>query len=73
MEKELVNKELGGDLDLKIDFKDGKLMVSIVADMKGADLGLSVAVDSDYFLDKLAKAIPGEIDDAVIGMIKTAF
>lgn len=57
--------------------KQGELTLSIV----GGDLVLSfeskgvaasVKVESEYFIDKLAEAIPGQIDDAVLGMIKAA-
>jgi hypothetical protein len=32
----------------------------------------SVAVDMGYLLDKLAEAIPGQLDDLVLKMIKQA-
>lgn len=63
MDKDLLTK---GDLKLKIEA--GKLV--LVLDSAGVDV--SVVVETDYFMDKLAAAIPGTIDDAVIGMIKAA-
>ena len=42
-------------------------------DSKGLGGGLYLDLDAEYFLDKLAEIIPGEIDDAVIAMIKLAF
>ena len=58
-------------------FAEGEVQVQLV----GADVVLtyagkggsvSVKVDGEYLLDKLAAAIPGEIDDTVIGILKAA-
>jgi len=73
MEKELLNKDLGKELDLKIDFKDGKLALSLVYDGKGGDASIGLSLEPDYFLDKLKAAIPGQIDDTVIDVLKAAF
>ena len=40
---------------------------------KGVDAGLYVDVSPEYFLDKLKAAIPGEVDDKIIDMLKLAF
>jgi len=69
--KEL-EKELGTETDLEISFKEGKAVIAVKYDGKGADAAVSVALDSDYFLQKLAEAIPGEIDDAIIDMLRIA-
>lgn len=63
MDQEIVKK---GDLELEI--KEGNLVLSF--DSKGVKA--SVTVESGYFLDKLAEKIPGQIDDAVIAVIKSA-
>lgn len=67
-----VSKELSKELDLDIKVEEGKIKISVVADMKGVDVGLSVSLEPEYFGDKLAKAIPGQIDDAVIAMLIAA-
>lgn len=61
-----------GEATLDVDFKDGKLRLSVSYDGKGADAGLFVDLDPDYFLDKLKAVIPGQIDDAIIDMLKGA-
>jgi len=61
-----------GEATLDVDFKDGKLRLSVSYDGKGADAGLFVDLDPDYFLDKLKDVIPGQIDDAIIEMLKGA-
>lgn len=70
---DLVEKDLGKELKLKLDFTSGKLQLGVILDSEGVDVGVNVAVDSDYFLDLLADAIPGEVDDAIIEMLKAAF
>lgn len=73
MEKELLEKEIGKDGNLTIEFEGGKLKFIAGVESKGVDAGLYVDVDPDYFIDKLKEAIPGEIDDAVLEMLKIAF
>lgn len=73
-EKSLVDKQFGEtDLDLVWDGEKNCLKLTFGYDGKGVNAGVYVDIESDYFLDKLAKAIPGEVDDAVIGMLKAAF
>ena len=69
---DLLKKEFG-DADLELKFSEGKLRLMASIDTKGVDGGVFVDLEPDYFLDKLAEAIPGNIDDAVIAMLKAAF
>jgi len=39
---------------------------------KGGGAELKVFVSAEYFLDKLAEAIPGQIDDLIIAALKAA-
>ena len=63
MEKELLSK---GELKIKVE----GAKVLLILDSAGVDF--TVAVDGEYFMDKLAQAIPGQIDDTVIGLLKGA-
>lgn len=68
---ELANIQKGeGNLSIKIE--DGKVVMSISYDGKQADANLSISLEVDQYLDMLAEAIPGEIDDAVIALLKGA-
>lgn len=67
MEK-AISKEVG----LEISFEEGNVILSAVYDGKGADVELKFKLESDYFLDKVKKAIPGEIDDTIIDLLKVA-
>ena len=61
-----------GDLTTVVKVDAGKLVNETVLDSKGIKSTLLTEVPLDYFLDKLAEAIPGELDDAVISMLKAA-
>lgn len=68
---ELANIQKGeGNLTIKIE--DGKVMMVIAYDGQQADANLTVSLEVDQYLDMLAEAIPGEIDDAVIALLKGA-
>jgi hypothetical protein len=71
-EKELADGEIGkeGMYDLKL--ADGVLCFMIGMDTKGVDASFEVKMDAGYFIDKLKAVIPGEIDDAVLEMLKVA-
>lgn len=72
MDKVLTEKELSSETDLKVEIIAGDVHLSVEHASKGVGASLGVKISTDYFLDKLAAAIPGEIDDAVIAMIKAA-
>ena len=69
MEKEMqLSKEAAVDVKLS----QGKVILEAKYDGAQADAMLSVSVSVDMLLDKLAEKIPGQIDDAVIGLLKAA-
>lgn len=59
-----------GAYDLKIE--NGQVQISLA--YSGAEMGASVSISMPIkaYLDKLASAIPGEIDDAVIKALESA-
>ena len=67
-----VQKELGKEVDLTLEVKEGKIIVAVAYDGKGADAKVEVALEGDYFIDKLTEAIPGELDDMVGAALKGA-
>lgn len=69
---ELFNKKVGGEGDIDLEFKDGKLRLAISYDGKGADVGIYVDVEPEYFIDKLTTAIPGKVDDMIGAALKGA-
>lgn len=71
-EKKLVEMPISKETEFELEFKDGKLRLILGYDGKGVDGGLFADLDPEYFLDKLADAIPGTIDNMVIEAIKGA-
>lgn len=65
MDKDLYQNASG---ELKLKLEGGKLIVML--DTKGVDV--SVALEADYFIDKLAEVIPGQVDDAIFAVLKGA-
>ena len=69
---DLVAKELGPEADVKLSVVAGNLVLASAYAGKGAGAKLEVSVSSDYFIDELAKLIPGSIDDAIFAVLKSA-
>lgn len=69
---DLAEGKIGAEGMFDLELKEGKLV--LVADHKaaGSHAKLEVAVDPDYFIDKLAGVIPGTIDDAIFSVLKGA-
>lgn len=72
MEMDLINKPLGSEGNIELELKEGKLNLIASHNSKGAGVSLNVSLDSDYFIDKLAAVIPGQIDDAIFAILKAA-
>ena len=71
-EKKLVEMPISKETEFELEFKDGKLRLVLGYDGKGVDGGIFADLDPEYFLDKLAEAIPGNVDNMVIEAIKGA-
>ena len=69
MEKVLVD---GKEFDMKLVISGG--LVKIVGDYAGSGgaAKLEAGVSVDYFIDELKAKIPGQIDDAVLEIVKAA-
>lgn len=67
-----MEKELGAEGKMLVTVVDGKVRIEAAYAGKGADAGAFVSIDSDYLLDKLAEAIPGETvaEQITIGALK---
>lgn len=69
---DLVNEQIGAEGHVKIVIKDGKIALVGTEITKGVGIDISVSVSVDYFLDELAKLIPGTFDDSIISIAKAA-
>ena len=69
-----MEKQIGISKEAHIDVKlvQGKVVLEVQYDGVQADANLSVDVSVDLLLDKLAEKIPGQVDDAVIAIMKAA-
>lgn len=72
MDQDLVGGSLGSIGKYDIAFKSGQLVIEVDAAAKAVSAGLVVKVDGKQVLDALAKAIPGTIDDSIMGLIESA-
>lgn len=69
---ELATGPLGPEGSFKLDLSGGKLLLTLNYKGEGGEGQLTFSVDSGYFLDKLAEKIPGQIDNAIFGLLKLA-
>jgi len=69
---EILNKQISPESKALVEITEGKLKLSAALDTGGVDANVAVAVEVDYFIDELAKKIPGQIDDAIFAVLKTA-
>ena len=69
---EIVKGSLGPEAGYEVKFEGGKFVVGI--NYAGAELGggLNIALDIDMVINAIEKAIPGQIDDAVLNLVKAA-
>ena len=74
MEKDIVDGKLGTVGAYDLEFKDGelRLTIDVNAPLGIGTAGLKLGIKADAVLDAIANAIPGQIDDAVINLIKSA-
>lgn len=68
---ELANVQKG-EANLSLKIEEGKVVLVIAYDGEQADASLNVTMEADKYLDMLAEAIPGQLDDAVIELLKGA-
>lgn len=77
MEKDIAEGNIGTVGVYDIEFKGGKLVAKAKLGTS-TDQGLSleadmlISLDAEKVIDAIAKAIPGQIDDAVLSLIKGA-
>ncbi len=72
MEKEIIAGDIGSLGKFDVAFTGGKLIATGNLGYDGASVAVTLTLDSDGVLDAIAKAIPGQIDDAVISVVKAA-
>jgi hypothetical protein len=71
-DKILASGPLGAVGSYELAWKSGSLMLTLGVKVGPLKMDSSVGIDSAEALDEIAKAIPGTIDDAIIGVAKAA-
>jgi hypothetical protein len=69
---EIANEQLSKEANANIQLVGGNIVLAAKLDTSGLDVELKATLNGDYFIDLLAAAIPGQIDDVVLGMLKSA-
>lgn len=69
---ELAGGSLGPEAKWDLSLSDGKLLLKGKYAGLGGGVDLTASISADYFLDELAKMIPGQLDDAVLKLLKAA-
>lgn len=67
---DLAKGQIGPEASYDLRLENGNLIFDLKYQGQDAGAGVSVSISSSSFLDKLEKLIPGQIDDAVIEMLK---
>lgn len=69
---EITQGALGSEGQYSIVFKEGKAILEAAHVHASGKVALVIEQDACYFLDQLAQAIPGTIDDALLTILKAA-
>ena len=72
MEKDIVDGQIGEIGSYDVEFKEGKLLAKIGLEKVGLGVNLQVSINSDAVIEAIKKAIPGQIDDAILSLLQTA-
>jgi hypothetical protein len=72
MNMDIKDGAIGSEGSYDIDLEAGDLVFKVAHGSKGVSAGVEVRIKADYFLDKLAEKIPGEVDDAIFAVLKGA-
>ena len=68
----VLDQALGQEGKMEIKFEDGKALVTVSYEGKGGGASMTAFANAEYFLDKLAEASPGQVDDMIILALKAA-
>lgn len=71
MEKDILDGQIGSVGSYDLEFKGGKLQFTLGVNPGALSADVKVAVDAGKVIDAIAKAIPGQVDDALLGMLKS--
>jgi len=72
--KSIVSKKPGKETEFDIDYdsESKEFKVTFGYDGKGVDAGVYANIEPKYFVEKLKKAIPGQVDDVIFDTLLSA-
>lgn len=70
--QDIIKGNIGSEGSYDVDFVGGKLIVNLNYVGNEAGVGLVASIGIDVLLDKVKEKIPGQIDDAVLDLLKAA-
>ena len=71
MEKEMVAGQVGAGGSYKVEFKGGSLRLE-ASYSEGVKGSVVFEIPADHVIDQIAKAIPGQLDDTILNLMKAA-
>lgn len=72
METDISTGPIGAVGQYDLAFRGGKLTLSVSASEPVGSVLAAISVDAGTVIDAIAKAIPGTVDDAILGLLKAA-
>jgi len=70
MEKDIVDGKIGAVGAYDVEFKEGKLVAKLDVEKVGVGASVAVFIKAEAVLEAIKKAIPGQIDDAVLNILE---
>lgn len=68
----LMKGNISSELEFDVKFENKEAMISLGYAGKGGSAGIYGKVSAEYLIDKLAEAIPGQVDDKIFALLKAA-
>jgi len=69
---EVLKGEIGEEGKYVLKFQEGKVRLEASHVHASGKVAFVIEQDAEYFMDKLAEAIPGKIDDTLLAILKGA-
>lgn len=70
MEKDIIDGKIGTVGTYDVEFKGGKLRAVVLANTAVGSAGITLEIGAEQVITAIEKAIPGQIDDAILEMLK---
>lgn len=67
---DIVEGNIGEVGSYDVEFKNGKLSAQVKAGAHGVSGVAGIEIDANLVIDAIAKAIPGQVDDALLAVLK---